>query len=306
MRFAVIIPTYNPGEPLEHSLEELAPWVQKRKGRILIVDNASQDGCVEKLRPDYPDITLLKNESNLGFSKAVNAGIRKAEKAEVIVLLNQDCRLATAFADPLIEFFENAPKDIGIAGGQLFNPDGSLQPCCGPFPTLWSTLWRMVLPKRHRKYYINSDRGLPCRVDWVTGAFLAFPRRVWKELGGLDENFFMYYEDVDFSLRALQRGYRTFLLPQVKAIHLNPHAQRTGEEVPERLQLEIRKSQMLYFFKHRPRWEYWAIRQLNAIYMGAKAMRKHNQDKRGGIAIAVFFTYLCNFALTFLYKYVKM
>jgi len=161
---------------------------------------------------------------------------------------------------------------IPSAGGELPFFDGAAQPSCGPFPTLAGTLCRLALPKNIRKNnLLPLEADGPQAVDWVTGAFMGFSRELFERVGGFDEDYFMYYEDVDFCLRARRAGAQSYFLPSAKAVHVDPHSARS--EVPDWLRREIRYSQVAYFRKHRPGWEHGAIRALNQACFLAKGWR---------------------------------
>jgi len=130
---------------------------------------------------------------------------------------------------------------------------------------LAGTLWRLLLPRRMRKYdLLRSGSGEARPVDWITGAFIGLRRELFDKIGGFDEDYFMYDEDVDFCLRARQAGFRSYFLPSAKAVHLHPFSGR--DDAPDWLSQEVRFSQMRYFSKHRPGWEQGVIQALNRAY----------------------------------------
>ena len=224
-----------------------------------MVDNASSDETAA-VAGKAPGVRVLRNEKNLGFSRAVNQAA-EASRGKVLVVINQDLYLQPSALKILCEFL--ASQDA-VAGGALTFPDGAPQPSHGPFPTLTGTLWRLLLPRRIRKYDLGPASGETKPVDWVTGAFIGFPRAVFDQIGGFGEDYFMYYEDVDFCLRARRAGFPSYFVPSAEAVHVAPYSDR-GES-PDWLRQEVRRSQMTFFGKHRPGWESSAIRALNRAY----------------------------------------
>src|SRR5262249_2914091 len=140
------------------------------------------------------------------------------------LLLNPDMSVPEGFIDGALaladELTASNPR-AGIVGFQLRNSDGSRQLSAGPFPTLMSTLTGLLLPRSRRKYRLPRARGW-CRVPWVTGCCLLVRRACLEDLGGLDEDYFLYYEDVDLCRRARARGWSVWYEPAVWAVHRHP------------------------------------------------------------------------------------
>lgn len=263
-KISVLIPTYNGAAWIGECLRRVQASAVNLDAEILLVDNASTDSTVE-LAQGFKDVRIIRNDKNLGFPRAVNLGAQKTT-GDILILLNQDVYLNPQTLSVMLEFLS---QNRTVAGGQLLYSDGRLQPSCGPTPKFLDTLWRLALPKGKRKYYLRlpGKNGSPDgsrKVDWVTGAFMAFPRKIFESLSGFDEDYFMYYEDADFCHRAWENGFEVHYLPQAQAFHMNPYSSR--REIPEWLQKEVRRSQMLFFKKHRPAWEHQAIRAMNRLY----------------------------------------
>jgi GT2 family glycosyltransferase len=256
---SVLIPAYNGAPWLAETLSRVAAAAGGASFETVVVDNASSDETVAVARK-AAGVQVLRNEKNLGFSRAVNQAAA-ASRGKVLVLINQDLHLQPNALKILSEFLIS--KDA-LAGGALTFQDGAPQPSFGPFPTLIGTLWRLLLPRRIRKYDLGpaSDRTRP--VDWVTGAFIGFPRAVFDKLGGFSEDYFMYYEDVDFCLRARQAGFPSYYLPASQAVHVAPYSDRG--DAPDWLRQEVRRSQATFFKKHRAGWESSAMSAVNRAY----------------------------------------
>jgi GT2 family glycosyltransferase len=178
-----------------------------------------------------------------------------------LLLLNPDITLAEGFLDGVLALADQltvAEPRTGIVGFHLRNADGSQQLSCGPFPTLGSTLARLVLPRRRRKY--QTLRAVQrCRVPWVTGCCVLLRRACLEDLGGLAEEFFLYYEDVDLCLRARQRGWAVCYEPNLDVVHHHPLHCRA---VPAVLRLVTRHSLLTYAAKHWPRWQFHVLARI--------------------------------------------
>lgn len=262
-RISVLIPTHNGTTWLGKTLGCLPAAAAGLPFEVVLVDNASTDETASIVQK-VPGVTLLRNEANLGFSRAVNQAAA-ASQGDILVVINQDLYLEPGSLETIYEFLSS---NKAVAGGQLSFADGSYQASCGPFPTLTGTLWRLLLPKNIRKNNLFPPRPSEARaVDWVTGAFIGLHRDIFDRIEGFDEDYFMYYEDVDFCLRAHRAGFHSYFLPSAKAVHVEPHSAR--KHVPDWLRREIRLSQMTFFRKHRPAWEQGVINTLNRAYFAA-------------------------------------
>ena len=253
MDLSIVIVTYNSRKFIINCLDSARRAARGVEHEIIVVDNNSGDGTKDLVKQFSNSILLLENLKNLGFAKAVNAGLRRAS-GEFILLLNPDTVIQSESFYPVIEFLrKNA--NIGICGGKLLNADDSLQYSTGSFPTLFSTLSRRVLPRRMRKYDLWSyDKTRRC--DWVTGAFMLVRGGLIKEVGYFDEAYFMYYEDVDYCLQAKNRGWETYYFPGVTAYHLEPHARSRKDPITEH---QIRKGRSYFFEKNRSFFSYYMI-----------------------------------------------
>jgi len=223
---AVIVVTYNSAAYIRSCLDSVCSQGSELKLQIVVVDNASTDETTRIIRGEYPDVELLKSEENLGFARGVNFGAQHGD-AEFILLLNPDARVSEGAIDKLVRFARTNPE-YGVYGGRALKGDGSLEPSsCWAFPTLWSmamfscglsTLFpgsRWLNPERMPQWERDTIR----EVGFVSGCFLLVTVEVWKQLGGLDERYFMYGEDADFGLRARAAGYRSVICPEATVTH---------------------------------------------------------------------------------------
>ena len=192
---------------------------------IIVIDNFSSDNTVKILQKDK-NIDLLKSKKNEGFAKGVNLGIKKA-RGDLLLILNPDTRLYRDSLVKLVRCLEGSSS--GIVGGLSYKQDGSLHGSFVRRPTLATILFdysnlRKIVPGDffHKKHYYK-DLGFvknETEVDVVSGAYMLIDDRVIKDIGMLDENFFMYLEDVDFCVRASKKGYKIMVCPKSKIIHV--------------------------------------------------------------------------------------
>lgn len=225
--------------------------------QVVVVDNASTDGTVAMLRDEFPWVEWIVSEANLGFTAGNNLGLSRC-RGRYLLLLNPDTRLAQeGGADPLGEmlaFMEAHPR-VGLLGPRLVYGDGSPQPSRRRFPTLAmalmeSTLLEQWFPRnRWARAYRLADQpdGATQYVDWVTGAALLVRREALEQVGGLDERFFMYSEELDWCRRLRGAGWEVAYLPTATIVH--HEGQSSGQVVAAR-HIHFETSKVLYFRKH--------------------------------------------------------
>jgi GT2 family glycosyltransferase len=178
---------------------------------VFVVDNHSDDDSVEVVSRDYAWVHLINNRDNLGFSKANNIAIRQAQ-GEYILLLNPDTVVAEDTLKGVVDFMDQHPK-AGGAGVRMHNADGSLAPeSRRAIPTPFVAA-RKMLGFTKRYYMSNLSWDAPAQIEAVSGAFMMLRHKAIYEVGMLDEDFFMYGEDIDLSYRLLQGGWQNWYLP---------------------------------------------------------------------------------------------
>jgi GT2 family glycosyltransferase len=244
MELSIVLVTYNSEEYISGCLHSILKATEGMEREILVIDNHSNDRTIALLREFNSSLKLIENEQNEGFAKAVNKGFRKSS-GEFCLLINPDVMIQSNSLNPMIQFMKENPK-VGVCGCKLLNGDGSLQYSIGPFPGLLSPFWRMFFPRPMRKYdWWGYDRLREC--DWVTGAFMLLQSKAFQEVKLLDEQYFMYYEDVDLCLRVKRAGWQVYYYPGITAVHLKPQAlYPKGSDV----KTAIRKSRRYYYKKN--------------------------------------------------------
>lgn len=226
MDISVIIVNYNVREFLTNALTSLAQSLHGFRSEMFVVDNASDDGSVESVSKIFPHVHLIANTANVGFAKANNQALVRST-GKYILLINPDTVVQENTIRELIKFFDSH-ADAGMVGCKILNPDGTLQLACRrSFPTPWtaftktfglSTLFpRSKLFARYNLTYLDPDKV--CEVDAISGSFMMVRREVYEKIGGLDETFFMYGEDLDWCYRVQHAGWKVYYVPLTSIIH---------------------------------------------------------------------------------------
>lgn len=247
-KLSVIIVTHNNGKHIRSCLHSLKENFQSlnMSNQIIVIDNTSSDDTVEIIQK-YRDIDLVKNKKNAGFAKGVNCGIKRA-CGNLLLILNPDTKLHKNSLVKLVQCLEKT--NSGIVGGMVYKPDGSLHGSFVRKPTLGTVLFdysnlRKIIPGDifHKKHYYE-DLGCvknATRVDAVSGAYMLIDNSVIKNVGMLDEKFFMYLEDVDFCVRASTKGYKIMLCPESKIIHVGGASSKNKDRINHNAWSESRK-----------------------------------------------------------------
>ena len=211
MKLSVVIVSYNVRELLTVCIDSVVKAAEGIDSEVFVVDNKSVDDTIEVISRDYPWVHLINNKENLGFSKANNIAIRQAE-GEYVLLLNPDTVVAEGTLRGAIEFMDQHPE-AGGAGVRMHNADGTLAPeSRRAVPTPMVAARKMLgFTKRYYMSYLSWDE--PGQIEVISGAFMLLRRKAFDQVGMLDEDFFMYGEDIDLSYRLLKGGWQNWYLP---------------------------------------------------------------------------------------------
>ena len=211
MKLSVVIVSYNVRSYLEQCLQSVQRALEGIEGEVFVVDNHSSDDSVEVVKRDYAWVKLMENKENLGFARANNIAIRQAQ-GEYVLLLNPDTIVEESTLRNVLAFMEAHPK-AGGAGVMMRNEDGSLAPeSRRALPTPWVSCLKMIgFDKRYYMSHLPWEE--PGRIEVISGAFCFLRRKALDEVGLLDEDFFMYGEDIDLSYRLLKGGWENWYLP---------------------------------------------------------------------------------------------
>lgn len=202
---------------------------------VIVVDNHSGDGSLGYLRPKFPEVRFISNETNIGFARACNEGLEHAS-GEFILFLNPDTILPEDCFQKCISFFETHP-DCGALGVKMVDGSGNfLKESKRSFPSPLTSLFKLFglaalfsKSKLFSRYHLGHlDKDLDHEVDVLAGAFMLVRKKVLDEVGGFDETFFMYGEDVDLSYRIQKAGYKNFYFSGTTIIHFKGESTRRG------------------------------------------------------------------------------
>jgi N-acetylglucosaminyl-diphospho-decaprenol L-rhamnosyltransferase len=210
MKLSILIVNYNGRAVLPGCLRSLNANVPTDY-EVIVADNCSTDGSAEMVESDYPWVKLIRCATNGGFAAGNNVAAGAAT-GSALLLLNPDTELTESIA-PALQVLSANPE-IGVLTIRALERDGTEQPCVGRFPTPLG-LAKLRTLFRH----VGREHGVTF-VDWVQGSFLLTSRENWQALGGLDERFFMYAEDLDFCKRTRDRGLSVAYVPTVSYVHL--------------------------------------------------------------------------------------
>ncbi|MEW6756070.1 MAG: glycosyltransferase family 2 protein [Candidatus Latescibacterota bacterium] len=242
---------------LEQCLAHLQACPPRARLETLVVDNASPDRQVAPAAARFGQVRFHRNARNLGFAAACNQGLRLGQGRSCL-LLNPDVRIDGPAIDGLVELLDRHPE-AGVAAPRLTHLDGSLQFSCRRFPSLRAVLLRGLHLRRlapgavDRYLMADWDHATYRAVDWVIGACVLVRRAAVEAVGGFDEGFFLYYEDVDLCFRLGQAGWTVLYDPRLTVSHA--HRRESAALLPRRQTLEHLRSLVRLFRKHRfPVW----------------------------------------------------
>jgi len=266
---SIIIVNWNTHDLLARCLESVRDNIQtfeRSNIETFVVDNASTDGSAAMVRECFPWVQLIENRGNVGFARANNQAIHQS-RGRYVLLLNPDTEVVPGALQTLVRFMDEHP-DAGAAGARLLNPDGSLQPSCHPFPTLFREFWRLFhLDALHplARYPMETwatDIARPVAV--VQGAAMIIRREVLAQVGLLDEQYYIYSEEVDLCHRIRHApipstktnsssnnshqntSWRIYWVPQARVIH---YGGQSTQQMPGPMFLRLYQGKILYFRK---------------------------------------------------------
>jgi GT2 family glycosyltransferase len=276
---SVIIVSWNVRSLLDGCLESLRPWLNHESAgaeapaEIIVVDNASSDGTVAWLRTAWPHVQVLASAKNLGFGRANNAGLARA-RGEWLLLLNPDTLVQPGAVETLITFLAAHPA-AGMAAPRLLYGDGSLQRNAFRFPGLAQVVLdlfplhsRLVESPLNGRYRAERQPdAAPFPIDHPLGAAMLIRRAVYEQVGGFDEGFFMYAEEVDWCRRIRAAGWEIWQVPAACIVHL---AGQSTRQVAGRMYVELWRARYRFFAKHYPP----RFRQAARLVVRAGMLRK--------------------------------
>lgn len=258
---SIIIVSFNTKELLRKCLRIVQTEVIDLDHEIIVVDNASSDGSAKMVESVFPEVLLIESEENLGFAGGNNLGFEAAQ-GKFIVLLNSDAFLRPGALNTALKMMHEYPN-AGIGGAKLIAENGFFQPAARMFPSVLNEILQIsgLADKFPSSSFLGradrtwSDTDMPCRCDWVPGAFIIIRRAVLDKIGPFDSDFFLYFEEVDFCLRAKVAGFEVWYWPEIEIVHLGGESSKTLKKLymsqkGSQLELWRMRSQLLFYRKH--------------------------------------------------------
>lgn len=254
MDLSVVIVNYNTKKLTIDCIQSVLKSKLNFQYDIFVVDNASSDGSVEQIKSEFPNVHVISNKENVGFSKANNQAI-KACSSRYVLLLNSDTIVNENTLDEMIRYMDEE-TNVGAVGCEVNLPDGTLDKACHRgFPTPEASLYYMIgLAKKipnsskynsYHKSYMNMHEVHD--IDCLVGAFMMVRREAFEQVGLLDEEFFMYGEDIDWCYRIKEAGWRIVYNPTVSIVHYKGASSRRK---PFKIVYEFHRAMYLFHKKH--------------------------------------------------------
>ena len=279
MELSVVIVNYRVKYLLEQTLRSVEQAMQDMQGEVIVVDNLSGDDSIAFSRERHPDVTFIENKENVGFARANNQAIMQA-RGEYTLILNPDTIITPQCLQEGIAWMESHPK-CGAIGARMMDGNGVFLPeSKRAFPTPWVSFCKIfglsklfprspLFAKYHLRYL--SDMEPQC-IDILSGAYMLCRTSVLQQLGGFDEDFFMYGEDIDLSYRIVKAGYQNWFLP-------TPMVHYKGESTHKDSMRYVRvfyDAMLIFYRKHFPRFNviFYPIVKLGVIVRAGMAMTK--------------------------------
>ena len=251
MDLSVVVVNHNAKEELELCLKSLLLQRKDLSFEIVLADNNSSDGSLDMLQTQFPMVQLIAFDVNVGFSKANNACWRQAQ-GNLVLFLNSDTMVPPGALKKMTGAM-NCRSEVGGLGPLLRNTNGSIQLSFGDALSITSELKQKIINKGYGngqgplKNYVSSLYANERNVDWVSGACLLVRKHILEKVGGFDERFFLYSEDVDLCYQIKDLGFSIIFLPDIEILH---HRGRSVAKMQERAFFESQRSRLCYYKKH--------------------------------------------------------
>jgi len=260
---SIIIVNWNTRQLLDGCLASIYGETKNINFEIFVVDNASSDGSAEMIKEKYPAINLIINKKNCGFAAANNQAIKEAQ-GKYILILNSDTIILDGALNKLLDVLRSRPE-VGILGAKTLNKDRTIQKTARRDPTL---LTQLFLPSKIKKlfqnwrpfkeyYFDDFDYEKETFVPQLQGSFLLVKKEVFDKIGPFDEKFFIWFEEVDFCLRARKTGYKILYSPAGSIVHYGGESFSKLDTLKK--QTLYSRSLLHYFWKNKPKWQWFIL-----------------------------------------------
>jgi len=268
---AIIIISWNTCRILQACLESVYQNPPNVSYEVWVVDNASEDASVDMIKESFPQVHLIENTQNIGFAGANNQAIEQSS-SRYVLLLNSDTLVYPGTFDHLVSFLESH-EHVGATGSRYFNPDGSLQMSCYPFPSISREFWRLLKLDFVSPYGTYSMSTWPIdqarSVDVLQGASLLVRREIIDSIGLLDNSYFMYSEEVDFCYRLKKAGWDLYWVPQSTILH---YGGQSTKQMSKRMFIQLYQSKLQFFQKHYGSLKTWIYKLILVIASATRVL----------------------------------
>lgn len=270
---SIVITNYKQPKLLRDCIESLQKTIKRTHYEIIVVDSESDEEGVKSALKDLGDIKPIIFKENVGYAKAVNAGLKEAV-GDYILILNSDIKTTSSAIDDMVDFMNSdaISQKIGMIGPRLYGFDGKIQQTTFRFHTLLTIPLRrtffgkLPLFKNQLDWFLMKDKNmdttdLPQPVDWLMGAALLVSKQSLKKVGGIDERFFMYLEDTDWARRFWESGFKVFYFPRAMMYHMHSRASKKFgiiDALFNKMTIIHIKSAILYFIKYKFKTDHYA------------------------------------------------
>ncbi len=213
---SVIIVNYNGYKYLKECFDSLYEHLNTISFEIIVIDNNSHDDSCSYIKSNYPEIKLIESKINYGFGKGNNEAVKHAS-GNYLLLINNDTIVLDDLR-PVLDYLKS-DSSIGAIGINMFSGEKKYLPVCGNFPNIQNMFWMKKIQENKKEFVLGKFTKNEYEVDWLSGSFLMMPRKVYEEVNGFDEDYFLYVEDVDLSKRIADKGYKRIFLTEYRYIH---------------------------------------------------------------------------------------
>ncbi len=274
---SIITVTYNCPEFITTCLSSLYSALKVDSYEIIVVDNASHDNTVETIKREFPDVILVESTENIGYGRAINQGLERAQ-GDYVAVLNPDTEAGHDVFSDLLGVVQQIPE-AGCIGCTLISSDRTPQRSYFNFPSLvgriayYAGVNRLINTENILKSSFEIN-GVNCiEVNVVSGAFFIIQRDIFKKIGGFDSNYFLYHEEADLCFRLHKAGYKNIVVPGLSLIHHGIHNETTENQV---VLFHRNRSLLIYFYNHFSIFSVWALFKMNVLYYTARYILTFN------------------------------
>lgn len=272
---AIILVSHNCRPYLQTCLASLEPGLSSLSTEVIVVDNNSSDGTQAQVERFFPKVRLIQNRENLGYARANNQGIRGSD-SEFVLLLNPDTMVPGGAISSLLDELKKRPN-AGAIGPRLVNETGLVQVSFGKKVSFLAEMKQKLFLNPYYQVRLRFS-ARPREVGWLSGACLLLRRQALEEAGLFDENFFLYFEDIDLCYRLRERGYRLIFFPGVEVVH---RGGATTSNQRRSSRLEYRRSQVYFYEKHNSRLSLFLLKvYLRLVFAFSTAFLVPGKDEK--------------------------